>query len=243
MTVCTKCLIDKADSEFIPRPDRPKGITSRCRLCCNAANRVTHAKNRKKYAEGKKRWEAANPEKVAAGRKRRSPENKEKRKLSRAAHEVRNPGAQAAKSKRFRESNPEAYKASRKKWELANAHKLPEIYRKWQQANPDKVRINASCRRSTKKRAIPKWEVDARARELQWRKENPGMTLDHIVPITPPMAFTLGGKPANWRSRSSFVGPLIPIVYGFHTEANWAPLPFHENARKGNRDWPDSPWS
>src|ERR1700737_3879626 len=79
--------------------------------------------------------------------------------------------------------------------------------------------------------------------EPPWGKENPGMTLDHIVPITPPMAFTLGGKPANWRSRSSFVGPLIPIVYGFQQKANWAPLPFHENARKGNRDWPDSPWS
>ena len=130
-----------------------------------------------------------------------------------------------------------------KRWRDANPEKTAESYRKWQQANPDKVRAASSHRRAATRRAIPQWETDAKARELQWRKDHPGMTLDHIVPITPPMAITLGGRPPNWWSRKKFVGPLLPLVYGFHTEANWAPLPFHENARKGNRDWPDSPWS
>jgi hypothetical protein len=239
MTVCTKCLVDKADSEFYARSSRPKGITSRCKLCCNAAMHVTWSKNKEKYAETGKRWRAANPDL----RKQHGIENKEKRKLSRAAHEARNPGAQAAKSRRFRENNPDSRAATSKKWKLANPDKLRAIYRAWQQANPDRVRASSSNRRAAHKLAIPAWEQDAKARELQWRKQNPGMTLDHIVPITPPLAITLGAKPANWQQRRKFVGPLIPLVYGFHTEANWAPLAFHENARKGNRDWPDSPWS
>lgn len=243
MTVCTKCLVDKADSEFIARPDRPKGITSRCRACCYAANKVTREKNHEKYAETSRKWAAANPEKIAESRKRRSPENKEKRKVSRAAHEAKNPGAQAAKAKRFRQMNPASAAASQNKWRRSNYDKLQSIYRAWQQENPDKVRAASSYRRAAARRAIPAWETDVKVSELRWRKAHPGVTLDHIVPVTPPMATTLGAKPANWQQRRKFVGPLIPLVYGFHTESNWAPLLFRENARKGNRDWPDSPWS
>lgn len=216
---------------------------SRCRLCCNGEMRDLRASDPKKYSAMSKRWAQANPEKVAEGRKRCGPENKEKRKLSRAAHEARNPGAQAAKSRRTRANNPEGHKATLKNWQQANPEKLQGYYRKYQKTHPDKIRASSSRRRAMKQRAIPVWEADALSRELEWRKTHPGMTLDHIVPITPPMATTLGGKPPNWWARKKFIGPLLPLVYGFHTEPNWAPLPFHENARKGNRDWPDSPWS
>ncbi len=243
MTVCTKCLADKADSEFYRRAGRPKGITSQCKFCCNASSRAQWGKSAGKYAETAKKWREANPEKISAARERSGPENKEKRRLSRAAHEIRNPGAQAAKARRFRENNPRANAIASKRWRIANPEANAASLKKWQKKNPDKVRAASSSKRAAARRAIPRWETDAKSRELQWRKKNPGMTLDHIVPISPPMAVTLGAKPANWQRRKSFVGPLIPLVYGFHTEANWAPLLFHENARKGNRDWPDSPWS
>ena len=64
MTVCTKCLVDKADSEFYKRAERPKGITSRCKLCCNGESRKYQGENKEKCAQGKKRWADKNPDKV-----------------------------------------------------------------------------------------------------------------------------------------------------------------------------------
>lgn len=51
---------------------------------------------------------------------------------------------------------------------------------------------------------------------------------------------TDGYKEAHKKGR--FIGPLIPLVYGFHTPANWQSLSKSANSIKGNRDWPCAPW-
>ena len=130
-----------------------------------------------------------------------------------------------------------------KDWESKNPGKAREARSKWWAANPDRTVTYRSLRRAAMLNAVPAWEIGPRGSEQAWRRSNPGMALDHIVPVTSPLACTLGGKPMSWQMRRKFVGPLIPIVYGFHTQANWQPLPKSENSRKSNRHWPDSPWS
>lgn len=114
--------------------------------------------------------------------------------------------------------------------------------RKWGKDNPEKSRAYNSLKRAALRRAVPRWGIDVVKIESEWRKANPGFSLDHIVPITPPLSVALGARPLHGREKTSFVGPLIPLVYGFHTPANWQPLTLAENASKSNRIWPCAPW-
>lgn len=65
--------------------------------------------------------------------------------------------------------------------------------------------------------------------------------VDHIVPIKSPFLQSLDG---NTFSAREFIGPLLPVVVGFHVQANLQVLTRAANASKGNRWWPDMPvWS
>jgi hypothetical protein len=256
--VCTKCQIEKGDAEFSKETRKRNGLRSQCKVCRSRQNaarfkerpaeeltaikrvwyhatidtrrevdRERYRKNPARYEAKNKRWNAKNPDTVR-GYKR--------------AWTARNPEYLKAKGAAYYAANRGTEQARLKAWEAANPAKRAAISRKWRRANPDAVRAFYSHRRANEKRAVPKWETQAIQRERAWRVQHPDMTLDHIVPITPPKAATLGGRPLTSHAKKYFVGPLIPLVYGFHTESNWQPLTKSENSRKNNFDWPHAPW-
>jgi hypothetical protein len=219
MPVCIKCKEDKLESEFgKARPKQKKnGLKTYCKDCCAADTKEYYERNKEKTANRKRIYQKENKEELNTQGREYYWKNREERLI---------------KTKEYRDSNLEKI-TERDRVRL----------KKYRKDNPERTRASQSARRALKLRSIPKWETDIRLKEVEWRKQHPGMSLDHIVPITPPLSLNLGGKPLCAASRKRFIGPLVPIVYGFHTPANWQPLTLRENISKGNRDWPDSPWS
>jgi hypothetical protein len=252
MKVCTKCGIEKTADEFYKQGS---GRQSHCKICdrarCKkwrdvnperhlASVRNWQEANREKYKDNQRAWTAANAERIASKRRENyAAAIEEKREVARQWR-ADNPDKirEYGRSKRTKP----AHKEKKRAWAAANPDKVRAGIRAWRAANRETVYAQITHRRAAKLAAIPQWEREAIARETAWRKQNPGMSLDHIVPISPPLAATLGGRPLNAEARKRFVGPLIPLVYGFHTEANWQPLTRAENSRKGNREWPHAPW-
>lgn len=131
-----------------------------------------------------------------------------------------------SQQKRYRENNPEVQRESSKRWEAKTGSAI----------------IRASIRRCLVRNSIPSWCQKVMILEREWRAIHVGMQLDHIVPITPPLAQSVGSLPMTWHQRRKFIGPLVPLVQGFHYPANWQPMTKSNNSSKSNRDWPDAPW-
>ena len=70
MKTCTKCGIEKDESEFHKSKDGKNGLRARCKVCCNSEVRewkLENAEKRKEYAE---RWYREHKEAVAARNKK-----------------------------------------------------------------------------------------------------------------------------------------------------------------------------
>ena len=241
---CSVCHIEKGRDEFYPSKEKRNGVMSRCKDCQNASSAVWAKENPDKTKQARKRWRDANPDIVRKNKADWTAANPEKVREHARAGYARNRESRIASAKRYFQEKPEVNARATKRYAEKNPEKTREKSARWRKENPERARRQSSSWRVARLRAVPPWMTyeEAKGRELQWRlaDEHAGMELDHIVPLTPPLAKTLGGKPT--RSRT-FVGPLIPIVYGWHYEANWQPLTRTENIVKGNRDWPDAPWS
>jgi hypothetical protein len=235
--LCIKCCIKKTLGEFYADKRYPDGRISVCIYCKNSQRRQRIAlKGQMLFPERPKTHKPCTKCGVDKS-------------LTEFYKDGRDPTG--------RTSHCKLCESERKATAFATDPKVSERTRSYKTNNPEKARTrnreykkenrerdcaHVTARNARKRNAIPPWEADVIAAETQWRKDYPGMTLDHIVPITPPRAASLGGRPVHGSNRT-FVGPLIPIVYGLHTQANWQPLGNLENARKNNRDWPHSPWS
>jgi hypothetical protein len=242
MTVCTKCLIDKADSEFGVDRTKKNGLRAHCKVCRSVEKKLYREANKEKISESAKAYHQANKEKrSAAGRIQRA-RRKDEIQIRHKNYREANREKILSYNLDYRQRNKDKISESGKVYYETNKEKCAIANRRCQLARPEIGRAASSSRRARKLRAIPSWEIDIRRTEVAWREANPGVELDHVVPLTPPVAVTLGGRPIS-RNNRTFIGPLIPLVYGFHTPANWQPLGMTENRRKGNRDWPNSPWS
>jgi hypothetical protein len=102
-------------------------------------------------------------------------------------------------------------------WGKLNPEKVRAAKTKWKRLNPESTRKDAESRRRQKSRSTPKWANKDAILAIYESAELYGLTVDHIVPI---------------RSK---------LVCGLHCEANLRLVSFSENARKGNRHWPDMP--
>lgn len=89
--------------------------------------------------------------------------------------------------------------------------------RQWKTGHPDQSRENGSKRRAIEKRAVPKWADRKAIAGIFKQARLTGQQVDHVVPL---------------RSK---------LVCGLHCEANLEVIPASDNARKGNRHWPDMP--
>jgi len=105
----------------------------------------------------------------------------------------------------------------------ANPAKFAEKCRTWQLSNPHLVRALANRHRAAKLRAQPRWaneEKIAEFYELATQKQQQlgkSYHVDHIVPLQ------------------------SKIVCGLHNEFNLQILGRRDNAKKGNRSWPEMP--
>ena len=238
---CHKCCCSKAVSEFYVDKYRPGGLFSECKSCWNREGSLKQLK--KALLRPPKPSEPAKTSKPCSKCGIEKP-------LAEFFKDSRDATGrtsacnlcEAERKKTAYESDPAVFSERKKSYRARNLEKVREGHRKYKKENPERGCAQTTARNARKRNAIPPWETNVIAAETQWRKDYPGMTLDHIVPITPPVSASLGGRPIH-RSNRTFVGPLIPIVYGLHTRANWQPLENLENARKNNRDWPDAPWS
>lgn len=128
-------------------------------------------------------------------------------------------------SKKFREQNP-GYSsrpgikeriAKNKRLRYRASPKIKEADRAWRRRNPVKILERGARRRVQERRATPKWANRAAMEMIYAEARRMGQQTDHVVPL---------------RSK---------LVCGLHCEANLALLPANDNARKGNRHWPDMP--
>jgi hypothetical protein len=238
---CTKCAATRVLSEFYTDKRNPDGLYYVCKDCVRRKDRERNALIR-----------ALRPPKPPTPARIAKPCSKcgVERPLTDFYKDVRDATGrtsackvcEAERKKIAYAENPEVFSERKKSYRARNRDKVLASNSEYKKNNRERDAAHVTARNARKRNAIPPWETDVIAAETQWRKDHPGMTLDHIVPITPPVSVSLGGKPVH-KSNRTFIGPLIPIVYGLHTQANWQPLENLQNASKNNRDWPDSPWS
>lgn len=158
MKTCTKCHVEKDESSFRPRPNRPSGIRSWCKECEAADSRRYRSDNPEKWAETKSRYREANREKEAD-----------------AAREYR---------RRF----PEKISAYNKKYRRENPEKVAAIMLAWQRAHPEYVREFEALRRAKMNgvrinRAYV-YERDGGVCHIcETRVPRESFTLDHLIPL------------------------------------------------------------
>lgn len=269
LRVCTRCGIGKTDDDFSGKrnecrsckkasnaeyqaknkekiKEQQRGYREANRDRKKAYNAEYGAKNSEKIRARQKVYREANKETLSANSreygKKHYAENKERVKKTQAAYYAANSEKVLERQTAYQKNNPEKVKSRQKKYREANPEKVKELSADWTRRNMPWVVAKTKARRILKKTAARLGNIEETCRrEAEIRRANPGMHIDHIVPLTPPLAMTLGGMPVGHRSKLH--GPRIPLVYGFHHPNNWQVLTPAENIRKSNRDWPDSPWS
>lgn len=87
----------------------------------------------------------------------------------------------------------------------------------WREKNKDYDAFRASYRRLCKRQACPSWVNKDDLLDIYKEAYYFGLEVDHIVPI------------------------ISDLVCGLHVPSNLQLLTKSENARKGNRHWPDMP--
>lgn len=88
--------------------------------------------------------------------------------------------------------DPTPFLERKKRYKALNPEKVRDANSRYKRENLERECAHTTARNARKRRAIPAWETDVLTAEIQWRKDHPGMTLDHIVPVTAPVSVSLG---------------------------------------------------
>lgn len=167
--------------------------------------------------------DTANFRRDAKGRDGFSAQCKLCRNKTDAAWIKNNPAKVSANNTRWRKRHPEQMTAIREKWAKAHPGNIKIRKSKWRKAHPDRHTANENRRRAAQLSATPGWTNHVAVGEfyalaaIKTRLTGVAYAVDHIVPL-----------------RSA-------LVCGLHTQDNLAVILDCENARKGNRVWPDMP--
>lgn len=136
--------------------------------------------------------------------------------------------------KKWRDENREHVREKTREWKRNNKQRVIDDYLKYSKTesakqkrreaqkartlkNPIPARIYSSARNRRVKNSIPNWESKKAIIDYYKNAKNLGMEVDHIVPIK------------------------SDIVCGLHCIDNFQLMTREDNARKGNRFWPDMP--
>lgn len=231
---CTKCRIEKHQSEFYKDKAKKDGLFSRCKKCHIETTEAWRAKNKQRVNEiaRKSRWkniEAVRERNRVAQNNRyaEDAEFREAAKIRAKAQRESNKEAMAAYFAEYRAKNADKIAARNKARYAKKAAQIKARVGEYQKANKEKlrpVRAAISMKRfAAQRKAVPAWANLDRVAEWYVRANeitaSTGVKhhVDHIVPIQ--------GK----------------LVCGLHVENNLQILPGKENQSKGNRWWPDGP--
>ena len=64
MKVCSKCNVEKDESEFRKKSSSKDGLCARCKSCCKEEDKIYHEKNKEKSKEKSKIWRKNNIDKA-----------------------------------------------------------------------------------------------------------------------------------------------------------------------------------
>jgi hypothetical protein len=190
-------------------------------------------------------WRAANLD-VAKALNRKSKEaNPERVKRNRREHYVANRDKEIAQVRAWQASNPERVKILDKRSYYANIEANRQQARLWARANPQKRAASLLRYHYARQVATLTWFDAASTQSAYAAAQFMSMVtgewynVDHIVPLQSPKLQSLSGN--TFRPRL-FVGPLLPVVQGFHHAGNLQVIPRAHNQSKSNRVWPNMPY-
>lgn len=227
---CSKCETIKLTSAFSKSAKRSDGLCVWCKQCSVEQQRL---------------WRSLNSQRVVELNRSYYLENRDAIREAQAKYQAKHRDALRASAAERYKSDPVTHNNRTKKHRLSNPEKA-RIYSKiWRSRNSHAVNAKSSQRRASIRNATPAWASNEAMKlvflEASIATKVTGIPhdVDHIVPITPPLVQSLDiGNPLPKRS---FVGPLIPVVQGFHCEANIRSIPEIQNRHKSNTQWPDMP--
>ena len=121
MKRCTKCGVEKDESEFGSHKKGAGGLRSSCKECINKANAERYLRSKDKWRATRKAWQEANPEK--------------RREYYRNYVERDPERVKAVRRAKFERTRERCY-AVAKLWRLSNPDKAAAIYKRGRLKNP-----------------------------------------------------------------------------------------------------------
>ena len=159
MKICTKCGIEKPESDYFKYSGRP-GYRPSCKACMQKARSLDNPETRKA-------WLMRTAERRSEWQKNYYAENK---------------AACMERVKKCNRGNP--YAEYRKRWRLCHLDKLRSIAKRDRKENRGRYRYYKAKRRSTELKATPPWaNHDAIRAYYTLAAAVPGTHVDHIVPL------------------------------------------------------------
>lgn len=226
MKRCSRCEAEKNLDEFAKSKVSKDGLQAWCKQCAKEYTRIRNgATGEKKRAEPKpmsdeerarrkeyyRQWEAANKEKRAADKREWLINNRDKIN---------------ARSRELYASDVEKYRERHNATRAKKSDQYNARQRAWQKRNPEKAYELMFARLKQRRNATPKWLTKYDKALMAGIAANAMMltamtgvehVVDHVVPLQ------------------------SKLVCGLHVPNNLQIITRAENARKGNRHWPDMP--
>jgi len=122
MKPCSKCKVEKPETEFYARRDRHNKLRGECKVCCNAYGSKWKKENPESCAASRDKWRKAHPEEHAANSANWKKENPERSAATASAWGKANPEICAARTAKREAQKLQATPA----W--ANQFFIEEIY-------------------------------------------------------------------------------------------------------------------
>ncbi|MGG7534656.1 hypothetical protein [Rhizobium sp. 12,4] len=127
MKRCSKCGVEKDESEFNPDKRLICGLRADCRECEKAARKTYRANNKEKLKAANAKWYDENKEYAKQKQKEYREENREWFAERNRQWVAANPDKKKASDKAWREGNPERRKANLAEWGARNPERRREL--------------------------------------------------------------------------------------------------------------------
>jgi len=179
MKKCSKCGIEKDESEFDKHKHHTDGLSSHCKQC----RKEYRVKNEEKIKKYRKEYYDANKEKIIERNREYVKGNIEKVREKDRRWRKNNPEKVKEKQRNFRKNHPDEVKEHNRLWELNNPEKVRERHKRNRKANPDKYRdISRRWLENNRERFnenYRKWSKTPKGKEYICRKNNKRRELGH----------------------------------------------------------------
>ena len=234
MKFCSKCGVEKPETEFYPHPNTKDKLRKACKACICARSSKWAKDNPEKHKARTRAWAKANPEKHCASsrawRKAHPERSRELERVWRKAH--------PETSRAYRQKNAVRIRERTRRWRVANREKSRAYTAAWANRNPEKQKASGQ-----------RWY----ANNLAWSAAKTQWRLAQKLQATPGWA-NQGDIEAVYRKAAIFtkrdgtpwhVDHTVPLksklVCGLHCEDNLQVISGFDNMTKGNRSWPEMP--